>query len=32
MTREVSITDKLTGVITVNDDLKKVKQEMCDGY
>ena len=27
-----SITDKLTGVITVNDDLKKVKQEMCDGY
>lgn len=32
MTREASITDKLTGVITVNDDLKKVKQEMCDGY
>lgn len=27
-----SITDRLTGVITVNDDLKKVKQEMCDGY
>lgn len=27
-----SITDRLTGVITVSDDLKKVKQEMCDGY